>query len=71
MPAAIHIDESDWASRSRLKCPTEHRQTDWHGTQDAFHCRSCGRTYETFVDGKTGQLVERDDVELERARRPA
>lgn len=66
--SAISIDESDWSSRARLKCPSARRHTDWTALEDAFYCHTCDRQYRVLVDGKDGVYVRRDDVEI-RARR--
>lgn len=67
--AGISIDEADWSSRARLKCPTAGRHTDWYATEDGFFCRSCGEEYRTFIDSKHGRYVRRREVSLRRRRR--
>lgn len=63
---AVRVYVNDWASKARLRCPNppiDH--TDWQPQgEHAFYCQSCGRSYDHLVDGKTGDQVTRDEVDL-------
>lgn len=52
-------DSAKW----RYKCP-ECRSTYWRVHDGTFGCRHCGQTVEALLDGKTGELVPREDFEF-------
>jgi hypothetical protein len=64
------IELEDKADRWRYVCPAGHRS--WEPTNEHFFCVVCARRPETDTnpsfrqlrDQKTGNLLDRDDVEL-------
>jgi hypothetical protein len=60
--ARLAIDDADWAERARLRCPKGHGW--WEASGTAWYCRTCGRTYDEFLDTKTGEWVAPDEVRL-------
>lgn len=60
--ASITIDDSDWAERARLTCPRGHNW--WEASASSWYCRTCGRSYDEFLDTKTGTMVAREQVLL-------
>lgn len=58
------IDTSDPSQRWRYACPGTERHTDWRVADGVFECRSCRETYNCLIDRKTGDRVQRDEIEF-------
>lgn len=65
------VELENKTDRWRFTCPSGHRS--WEPTNYHFWCQQCARTlsdkvepeFEQLHDKKTGQLIARDEIDLE------
>lgn len=58
------IDTTVPAEKWRYACPDPERHHNWRVADGVFECRACQEIYQHLIDTKTGERIQRNEIEF-------